>query len=51
MRIALIHISQGVNDFNPHPITLRHFESFGIFEAAEIFDRLRGLGQIGGHLA
>jgi len=51
MRIAVIHISQETNDFNPQPTTLRDFESFGIYERAEIFDRLRGLGQIGGHLA
>ena len=51
MRIAVIHISQETNDFNPQPTTLRDFESFGINEGAEIFDRLRGLGQIGGHLA
>ena len=51
MRIAVIHISQETNDFNPQPTTLRDFESFGVFEGVDIFDRLRGLGQIGGHLA
>ena len=50
MRIALIHIGQETNDFNPVPTTLRDFESFGIFEGAEILDKLRGLGQVGGHL-
>jgi microcystin degradation protein MlrC len=51
MRIALIHIGQETNDFNPLPTTLRDFESFGIFEGPEILEKLRGLGQVGGHLA
>ena len=50
MRIALIHIGQETNDFNPVPTTLRDFESFGIFEGQEVLDKLRGLGQVGGHL-
>lgn len=50
MRIAVIHLAQETNDFNPEPTTLRDFESFGIFEGAEIVEKLRGLGQIGGHL-
>jgi len=50
MRIALIHIGQETNDFNPVPTTLRDFESFGIFEGEEILQRFKGLGQVGGHL-
>ena len=50
MRIALIHIGQETNDFNPLPTTVRDYESFGIFEGPEILDKLRGLGQVGGHL-
>jgi microcystin degradation protein MlrC len=50
MRLALIHIGQETNDFNPVPTTLRDFESFGIFEGQEILQQLRGLGQVGGHL-
>ena len=50
MRIALIHIGQETNDFNPVPTTLRDYRSFGIFEGAEILEKLRGLGQVGGHL-
>jgi microcystin degradation protein MlrC len=50
MRIALIHVAQESNDFNPVPTTLHDFESFGILEGPEIFGQLRGLGQVGGHL-
>lgn len=51
MRIAVIHVSQETNDFNPVLTTLRDYEAFGIFEGEEILTRLRGYGQIGGHLA
>lgn len=50
MRLALIHVTQETNDFNPVPTTLRDFEAFGIFEGAEIVRTLRGVGQVGGHL-
>jgi microcystin degradation protein MlrC len=50
MRIALIHIGQETNDFNPVPTTLRDFESFGLFEGDEVLQRQQDLGQIGGHL-
>ena len=50
MRIALIHIGQETNDFNPVPTTVRDYQSFGIFEGPEILEKLRGLGQVGGHL-
>jgi microcystin degradation protein MlrC len=51
MRIAVIHVAQETNDFNPMPTTLRDYEAFGLFEGQEIFEKLRGIGQIGGHLA
>lgn len=51
MRLAVIHIGQETNDFNPILTSLRDFESFGIYEGAEMFTKLRGLGQVGGHLA
>ena len=51
MRLAVIHIGQETNDFNPLLTTLRDFESFGIYEGAGMFTKLRGLGQVGGHLA
>ena len=50
MRIALIHVGQETNDFNPLPTTLRDYQSFGIFEGEEMLRRFRGKGQIGGYL-
>ena len=50
MRIALIHVGQETNDFNPLPTTMRDYASFGIFEGPEIVQRFRGLGQIGGYI-
>lgn len=50
MRIALIHVGQETNDFNPVATTLRDYASYGIFEGPEILRRFRGLGQIGGHI-
>ena len=51
MRLAVIHIGQETNDFNPVPTTLRDYESFGIYEGPEIFEKLGAVGQIGGYLA
>ena len=50
MRIALIHIGQETNDFNPGPTTLRDYEAFGIVEGEAIIDTFRGVGEIGGFL-
>ena len=50
MRVALIHIGQETNDFNPVPTTLRDYESFGIVEGAAIAETFRGVGEIGGFL-
>jgi len=50
MRIALIHVGQETNDFNPLPTTLRDYQSFGIFEGEEMLRRFKGMGQIGGYL-
>ncbi len=51
MRLALIHVGQETNDFNPVPTTLRDYQAFGVYEGQEIFDRLGELGQVGGYLA
>jgi microcystin degradation protein MlrC len=51
MRVALIHIGQETNDFNPQPTTLADYEAFGIFEGREVIDRLGRLGQVGGFMA
>ena len=50
MRLALIHVGQETNDFNPVPTTLRDFRSFGLFEGAEMVEKGRGIGQVGGYL-
>jgi len=50
MRIALIHVAQETNDFNPVLTTMADYEAFGIFEGAELVERLKGLGQVGGYL-
>ena len=50
MRIALIHIAQETNDFNPVATTLRDYESFGIVEGPAIASTYRGVGEIGGFL-
>lgn len=50
MRVGLIHVSQETNSFNPVPTTLADFRAFGIFEGAEILQKQRGVGQVGGYL-
>ncbi|EKF18512.1 M81 family metallopeptidase [Nitratireductor pacificus] len=50
MRIAVIHIAQETNDFNPKLTTLNDYRSFGILEGAEVFETMRGYGQVGGYL-
>ena len=50
MRIALIHIGQETNDFNPLPTTLRDYASFGIVEGQAIVTQFAGVGEIGGYL-
>ncbi len=50
MRVALIHIGQETNDFNPVPTTLRDYASFGIVEGAAIAEQFHGVGEIGGFL-
>jgi len=50
MRIALIHVGQETNDFNPLLTTLRDYESYGVFEGEEMVRRFRGMGQVGGYI-
>ena len=50
LRIAVIHVAQETNDFNPVLTMLEDYESFGIFEGAEIVEKLRGFGQVGGYI-
>lgn len=49
MRIALIHVAQETNDFNPQPTTLRDYEAFGLHEGAAITERSADLAWIAGH--
>jgi microcystin degradation protein MlrC len=51
MRLALIHIGQETNDFNPQPTVLADYAAFGIYEGFEIIERLGALGQVGGFMA
>ena len=50
MKFALIHVGQETCDFNPVPTTLRDFRSFGLFEGAEVIEKSRGIGQVGGYI-
>lgn len=50
MRIALIHISQETNTFNPAPTTLDDYRSFGVYEGRAVLDNLTGKDQISGYL-
>lgn len=51
MRIALIHIAQETNDFNPVPTTLEDYEAFGIIEGDTIAWDRSGKSQIDGYFA
>lgn len=48
MRVAVIHIGQETNDFNPQLTTLADFAAFGILEGPTILEAMRGVGQVGG---
>ena len=50
MRVAVIHIGQETNDFNPVPTTLDGFRQFGIYQGVDMLDRMAGRGQVGGML-
>lgn len=51
MRIGLIQITQETSSFNPTLTTLADFMSFGIYEGAEILERLHSAGPVGGYVA
>lgn len=50
LRIAIIHVAQETNDFNPVLTTMTDYEAFGIYEGADLVEKLRGLGQVGGFI-
>ena len=49
MRIALIYVGQETNDFNPVLTTMDDYRSFGIYEGAELLEKVGTIGQTGGH--
>ena len=51
MRLAVIHIGQETDTFNPRPTSLEDFEAFGVHTGEEIFRQLDGIGQVGGYLS
>jgi microcystin degradation protein MlrC len=51
VRLALIHIVQETNDFNPVLTTLADFQAFGLHEGEDIARHFGEIGQIGGHYA
>jgi microcystin degradation protein MlrC len=48
MRVAVIHVGQETNDFNPVPMTLDGFRQFGIEEGPAMLRAMAGRGAIGG---
>lgn len=51
MRIALIHIAQETDDFNPVPTTLDDYRAFGILEGDDVWSLAGGRNQIAGYAA
>lgn len=51
MRLALIHMSQETDTFNPLPTTLEDFAGFGLDRGEEMLEKHRTTGTIGGYLA
>jgi microcystin degradation protein MlrC len=51
LRIAVAQIVTETNTFNPIALERKHFEAGGLCFGAEILDKLRGVGEIGGLIA
>src|SRR5262245_14390710 len=51
MRIAVASIGQETCSFTPVRTTLATFRDFGLYEGAEVFEKMQGVGLIGGFLA
>ena len=51
MRIAIAQIVQETNTFSPIVSRLTDFKQGGLHFGAEILDKMRGVGEIGGFLA
>ncbi|WP_306118975.1 MULTISPECIES: M81 family metallopeptidase [unclassified Roseitalea] len=50
MRIALIHIAQETNDFNPVPTTLEDYRAFGIEKGDEMLSNAAAESAVAGYL-
>lgn len=50
MRIAVAEIAQETDSFSPMVAGLKDFETYGLFFGAEVLERMRGVGPIGGFL-
>lgn len=50
MRLAVAHISQETDTFNPRPSTLAGFEAWGLHRGPEMLAKGRGVGAVGGFL-
>jgi microcystin degradation protein MlrC len=48
MRIAVIELHHQPSTFNPVPTGVEHFEENGVYWGAEVLERVRGFGRIGG---
>jgi microcystin degradation protein MlrC len=51
MRIAIAHIGQETSSFTPARTTIDTFRQYGLYEGAEILEKLHNIGPIGGFLA
>lgn len=51
MRIAIAHIGQETSSFTPARTTMETFRQYGLYEGAEVLEKLREVGPIGGFLA
>lgn len=50
MRIAVAEVAQETDSFSPLRAGLSEFESYGLYRGAEILERMRGAGPLGGLL-
>lgn len=50
MRIAIAEVAQETDSFSPMVAELSDFEAYGLYVGAEILERMRGVGPIGGFL-
>jgi microcystin degradation protein MlrC len=50
MRVAIANVTQETCSFTPTRTSIDAFRRYGLYEGAEILDKLRGIGTIGGFL-